>query len=68
MRPRGGEVAEQRDVKGLYRKAREGKLKNFTGIDSPYEAPENPEIRVNTVDMTVEEAADHIIAQVMPLK
>ena len=62
------EVAEQRDVKGLYRKAREGKLKNFTGIDSPYEAPENPEIRVNTVDMTVEEAADHIIAQVMPLK
>ena len=62
------EVAEQRDVKGLYRKAREGKLKNFTGIDSPYEVPENPEIRVNTVDMTVEEAADHIIAQVMPLK
>lgn len=62
------EVAEERDVKGLYRKAREGKLKNFTGIDSPYEAPENPEIRVNTVDMTVEEAADHIIAQVMPLK
>ncbi|MEL7687403.1 sulfate adenylyltransferase subunit CysN [Citromicrobium bathyomarinum] len=62
------EVAEQRDVKGLYRKAREGKLKNFTGIDSPYEAPENPEIRVNTVDMTVEEAADHIITQVMPLK
>ena len=62
------EVAEQRDVKGLYRKAREGKLKNFTGIDSPYEAPENPEIRVNTVDMTVEEAADHIISQILPLK
>ncbi|MEZ5694555.1 MAG: sulfate adenylyltransferase subunit CysN [Altererythrobacter sp.] len=55
------EVAEQRDVKGLYRKAREGKLKNFTGIDSPYEAPENAEIRVNTVEMTPEEAAEHII-------
>ncbi len=62
------EVAEARDVKGLYKKAREGKLKNFTGIDSPYEAPENPEIRVNTVEMSPEEAADHIIAQILPLK
>jgi bifunctional enzyme CysN/CysC len=44
------EVAEQRDVKGLYKKARAGELKNFTGIDSPYEPPENPEIRVNTVE------------------
>ncbi|MBU7580276.1 MAG: sulfate adenylyltransferase subunit CysN [Porphyrobacter sp.] len=62
------EVAEGRDVKGLYRKAREGKLKNFTGIDSPYEPPENPEIRVNTVDMTPQEAAQHIIAKILPLK
>ncbi len=62
------EVAESRDVKGLYKKARSGELKNFTGIDSPYEAPENAEIRVNTVEMTVEEAADYIIAQIMPLK
>ncbi|WP_086606492.1 sulfate adenylyltransferase subunit CysN [Erythrobacter donghaensis] len=62
------EVAEGRDVKGLYKKAREGKLKNFTGIDSPYEAPENPEIRVNTVDMTPEEAARYIIQQILPLK
>ncbi|WP_209349187.1 sulfate adenylyltransferase subunit CysN [Pontixanthobacter sp. CEM42] len=62
------EVAEQRDVKGLYKKARSGDLKNFTGIDSPYEAPDEPEIRVNTVEMTVEEAADHIISQIMPLK
>jgi len=62
------EVAEQRDVKGLYKKARSGELKNFTGIDSPYEAPESPEIRVNTVDMSVEEAAHHIIAQILPLK
>ncbi|WP_435419252.1 sulfate adenylyltransferase subunit CysN [Parerythrobacter aurantius] len=61
-------VAEERDVKGLYKKAREGQLKNFTGIDSPYEEPEAPEIRVNTVEMTVDEAADYIIARIMPLK
>jgi bifunctional enzyme CysN/CysC len=62
------EVAEARDVKGLYKKARAGQLKNFTGIDSPYEAPVNPEIRVNTVEMTAPEAAAHIIRQLMPLK
>ncbi|TAD80948.1 MAG: adenylyl-sulfate kinase, partial [Sphingomonadales bacterium] len=62
------DVAEARDVKGLYKKAREGKLKNFTGIDSPYEPPEHPEIRVNTVDMTPEEAARFIIQQILPLK
>ncbi|MFO6448144.1 sulfate adenylyltransferase subunit CysN [Erythrobacter sp. NE805] len=61
-------VAEARDVKGLYRKARDGQLKNFTGIDSPYEPPENPEIRVNTVDMTPEEAARYIIDRILPLK
>ena len=62
------EVAEARDVKGLYKKARSGALKNFTGIDSPYEAPENPDIRVNTVEMTVDEAAEHIVKLLMPLK
>ncbi|MEY4160218.1 MAG: hypothetical protein RLZZ136_839 [Pseudomonadota bacterium] len=62
------EVAEARDVKGLYKKARAGNLKNFTGIDSPYEAPLNPEIRVNTTEMTAQEAAAHIIRQLMPLK
>jgi bifunctional enzyme CysN/CysC len=62
------EVAEARDVKGLYKKARDGKLKNFTGIDSPYEAPDNPEIRVNTVEMTPEEAARYIISRILPLK
>ena len=61
-------VAEARDVKGLYKKARAGQLKNFTGIDSPYEPPETPEIRVNTVDMTPEEAARYIIQQILPLK
>ena len=62
------EVAEARDVKGLYKKAREGKLKNFTGIDSPYEPPQAPEITVNTVTMTPPEAAQYIIARIMPLK
>ena len=61
-------VAEARDVKGLYKKARAGALRNFTGIDSPYEAPDAPEIRVNTVEMTPAEAAEHIIRQILPLK
>jgi len=56
------DVAESRDVKGLYRKARRGELKNFTGIDSPYEAPEEPALRVNTVTCTAEEAADMVLA------
>ena len=61
-------VAEERDVKGLYKKARAGELKNFTGIDSPYEPPENPDIVVNTVAMTPEQAAEYIIRKIMPLK
>ncbi|MCA0205043.1 MAG: sulfate adenylyltransferase subunit CysN [Proteobacteria bacterium] len=59
-------VAEGRDVKGLYAKARSGQLKNFTGIDSPYEAPETPELRIDTTAMSVEEAADLIIARLIP--
>lgn len=58
--------AEARDVKGLYRKARSGQLKNFTGIDSPYEAPEDPEIRIDTTAMTAEEAAEEIIRRLIP--
>jgi bifunctional enzyme CysN/CysC len=62
------DVAEARDVKGLYKKARSGALKNFTGIDSPYEAPITPDIRVNTVEMTPAEAAEHIVRAILPLK
>jgi len=62
------EVAEQRDVKGLYKKARAGELKNFTGIDSPYEEPDDAEIRVNTVEMSPQDAANFIISKMMPLK
>jgi bifunctional enzyme CysN/CysC len=53
--------AEKRDVKGLYKKARSGELKNFTGIDSPYEPPESPEIRIDTTALNPEQAADEII-------
>ncbi|MCT4578805.1 sulfate adenylyltransferase subunit CysN [Donghicola sp.] len=60
------EVAEERDVKGLYAKARSGQLKNFTGIDSPYEAPFNAEIRIDTTAMSPEEAADAIIDRLIP--
>jgi len=60
------EEAERRDVKGLYAKARSGELKNFTGIDSPYEAPESAEIRIDTTAMTPDEAADLIIAKLIP--
>ena len=56
-------VAEGRDAKGLYRKARRGELKNFTGIDSPYEPPEHAEIRLDTTRLTAEEAADLVVAQ-----
>jgi len=59
------EVAESRDVKGLYKKARAGELKNFTGIDSPYEAPENAEIIVNTVELSAEDAADMIVKRLL---
>lgn len=58
------DVAEARDVKGLYAKARAGQLTHFTGIDSPYEAPEAPEFRIDAAACSVEEAADRIIALV----
>ncbi len=57
--------AEARDVKGLYKKARSGQLKNFTGIDSPYEAPINPEIRVDTTALSPKEAAELIVARLL---
>jgi bifunctional enzyme CysN/CysC len=56
------DVAEQRDTKGLYAKARRGELPDFTGIDSPYEAPESPEVRVDTTSTTPEDAAEQVVA------
>lgn len=57
------EVAEARDVKGLYRKARRGELANFTGIDSPYEAPEAPEVHIDTTAVSPEDAAEAVVEQ-----
>lgn len=55
------EVAEARDPKGLYKKARRGELKNFTGIDSAYEVPENPDLHLKAADLPADEAADQIL-------
>jgi adenylylsulfate kinase len=59
------EECEKRDRKGLYAKARAGEIKNFTGIDDPYEAPINPELRIDTTHLSVEEAADEVIRYVL---
>ncbi|KVC40600.1 adenylyltransferase [Burkholderia pseudomultivorans] len=58
-------IAEERDPKGLYRKARRGELKHFTGIDSPYEPPAQPELRIDTVTETPEDAAARIVAYLL---
>lgn len=55
------EECERRDVKGLYAKARAGEIKNFTGINAPYEAPENPDIEIDTTKLTVDEAVSEIL-------
>jgi len=55
------DVAESRDPKGLYVKARRGELKNFTGVDSPYEVPEQPELRLDTTRLTAEDSAQEIL-------
>ncbi len=60
-------VAERRDVKGLYKKARAGELRNFTGIDSPYEIPAAPELSLDTVGTTPQQAADLVIAKMVEL-
>jgi adenylylsulfate kinase len=56
------EVCEQRDVKGLYKKARAGEIKEFTGISAPYEAPEKPELTINTAGQSVEDSSKQILA------
>ncbi len=61
------EVCRQRDVKGLYKLADEGKIQNFTGVSDPYEEPENPELVVETDKETPEESADRIIARLEEL-
>ena len=57
------EVAEARDVKGLYKKARAGEIANFTGLDAPYEAPQRPEVHLETVNLSIDEAAEHVVTR-----
>ncbi len=59
------EECERRDVKGLYKKARAGEIKNFTGLDAPFEAPDRPDVDVPTAGRSVEECADQVLAAIM---
>jgi len=61
-------IAEKRDPKGLYKKARSGEIKNFTGLDSPYEAPENPEIRLVAGEASPEEMADVVVSKIIEMQ
>ena len=61
------EECEKRDVKGLYKKAREGKISSFTGVSSPYEVPTTHQIEIDTSDITIEEAADIVMKQLEKL-
>lgn len=61
------EVCEQRDVKGLYKKARAGEVKNFTGIDSPYEAPSQPDVHIPTHQLTVEQSMEKLMDKLLPI-
>jgi bifunctional enzyme CysN/CysC len=62
------EIAEKRDPKGLYRRARKGEIPNFTGIDSPYQAPENPEVRLIAGSSSAEEMADQVVARILSMQ
>jgi adenylylsulfate kinase len=61
------EVCEQRDTKGLYQKAREGKIKNFTGIDSPFDPPENPDIILDTDKLSIEDSLSISLKHILPV-
>jgi adenylylsulfate kinase len=61
------EICEQRDVKGLYKKARAGEIKDFTGINAPFEAPTQPFLDVKTQDKTIEQSVNEILSKVLPL-
>ncbi|MGL4779331.1 MAG: adenylyl-sulfate kinase [Bacteroidales bacterium] len=59
-------VCEERDVKGLYKKARAGEIKEFTGISSPFEAPENPDLNIDTSAQSLEESVKQLLAYILP--
>jgi adenylylsulfate kinase len=61
------ETCEGRDVKGLYQKARKGEIKDFTGISDPFEAPENPEIEINTAQLSIDESVQKVLDYILPI-
>ena len=61
------ETCEDRDVKGLYQKARNGEIKDFTGISAPFEAPENPEIEINTSELSIDESVQKVLDYILPI-
>ena len=61
------ETCEDRDVKGLYQKARKGEIKDFTGISAPFETPENPEIEINTSELSIDESVQKVLDYVLPI-
>ena len=60
-------TCEERDVKGLYKKAREGKILDFTGINAPFEAPENPMLEINTTDLSIDESVQKVVEYILPI-
>ena len=61
------ETCEKRDVKGLYKKARKGEIKDFTGINAPFEAPENPKIEINTSELSIDESVQKVLDYILPI-
>ena len=61
------DTCEKRDVKGLYQKARNGEIKDFTGISAPFEAPESPEIEINTAELSVDESVQKVLDYILPI-
>ena len=61
------ETCESRDIKGLYKKARKGEIKDFTGISAPFEAPENPEIEINTSQLSIDESVQKVLDYILPI-
>ena len=61
------EVCENRDVKGLYKKARNGEIKDFTGINAPFETPINPDLEINTAELTIEQSVNKLLESILPI-
>ncbi|MFT5791398.1 MAG: adenylylsulfate kinase, partial [Saprospiraceae bacterium] len=61
------DTCEERDVKGLYKKARKGEIKDFTGISAPFEAPKSPEIEINTAQLSIDESVQKVLDYILPI-